>query len=162
MLGKIFTVCMLLSVSACLVRSQPTSEEKIAGVADDVAALLGKLGAKSTDEAAAKLWAKDGKLSYKELEVLKKLLKSSDRSAVLSALQRPVTSKLTELDKMLAEYHKAEQMPAPFRTKMVEDINKTLVDINANAAKYTDIQQSIGAPYMRFNRLFCYTSLTAR
>ena len=136
MLGKIFIVCMLLSVSACLVRSQPTSKEKIAGVADDVAKLLSKLGVQSTDEAVAKLWAKGGELSDDEAEVLGKLFRNSNYSAMLAALQRPVTSKLHRLDNMVAEYHKGQAVPDSFRQRMLADIDETLTDINANMAKY--------------------------
>lgn len=142
MLGKICIVCMLVIVSACLIRSQPTGEVKIAGVADDVAALISKLGVKSTDEAVAKFWAKGDDLSKADKEDLAKLLKSSEGAAALAALQRPITSKLAKLDNMLAEY-KLNSAPEKYRQAMWEDINKTVVDVNAAANKYRKIVKAI-------------------
>ena len=138
MLGKIFTVCLLVSVSACLVRSQPAGQEKIAGIADDVATLLSKLGAKSTDEAVAKIWAKGDDISKAEQENLVKLLKSSDGAAALAALQRPVTSKLARLDNMVAEY-KLGKAPEQYRKAMLADMDKTVDEINAALGRYDKI-----------------------
>ena len=142
MLGKICTVCMLVMVSACLVRPSTASKPKLAGIADDVAAVLSKLGAKSTDEAVAKLWAKGDELSDEDVIDLVKLLKSSDGAAALAALQLPVTSKLTKLDNMLAEY-KLNIAPAKFRQTMLADMDKTVEEINAAAARYRKITLSI-------------------
>ena len=143
MLGKIFTVCMLVVVSACLVRSQPTGKEKIAGIADDVAALLSKLGAKSTDEAVAKFWAKGDDLSKAEQENLVKLLKSSDGAAALAALQRPVTSKLARLDNMVAEYHSGVSAPQLLRQRILADMDKTVEEVNAALGRYRKITLSV-------------------
>ena len=139
MLGKICTVCLLVLVSACLVRPQPASKEKIAGIADDVAALLSKLGAKSTDEAVAKIWAKGDDLSKAEQENLVKLLKSSDGAAALAALQRPVTSKLARLDNMVAEYHSGVSAPQLLRQRMLADMDKTVEEVNAALGRYDKI-----------------------
>ena len=143
MLGKICTVCLLVLVSACLVRPQPASKEKIAGIADDVAALLSKLGAKSTDEAVAKIWAKGDDLSKAEQENLVKLLKSSDGAAALAALQQPVTSKLARLDNMLAEYKKGGSVPEVFRKRMLADLDQTIAEVNAAADRYRKITLSV-------------------
>ena len=139
MLGKIFTVCMLVVVSACLVRSQPTGKKKIAGIVDDVATLLSKLGAKSTDEAVAKIWAKGDDLSKAEQENLVKLLKSSDGAAALAALQRPVTSKLARLDNMVAEYHSGVSAPQLLRQRMLADMDKKVEEVNAALGRYDKI-----------------------
>ncbi len=139
MLGKIFTVCMLVVVSACLVRSQPTGKKKIAGIVDDVAALLSKLGAKSTDEAVAKIWAKGDDISKAEQENLVKLLKSSDGAAALAALQRPVTSKLARLDNMVAEYHSGVSAPQLLRQRILADMDKTVEEVNAALGRYDKI-----------------------
>ena len=149
MLGKIFTVCLLVSVSACLVRPSTASKPKLAGVADDVAALLSKLGAKSTDEAVAKLWAKGDELSDEDVVDMVKLLKSSDGAAVLAALQRPVTSKLAKLDNMLAEY-KLNTAPAKFRQAMLADMDKTVDEINAAVARYEKILSQIRMQHQHY------------
>ena len=142
MLGKIFMVCVLVSVSACLVRPS-TSTPQIAGIADDVAALLSKLGAKSTDEAVAKLWAKGDELSKAEQDDLVKLLKSSDGAAALTALQMPVTSKLARLDNMWAEYKAGTNAPEVFRQRMLADMDRTVEEVNAAAARYRAVVLSV-------------------
>ena len=143
MLGKIFTVCMLVSLSACLVRPQPTGKEQFAGIADDVAAVLSKWGAKSTDEAVAKIWAKGSNSNRTDIDDLAKLLNSSNGHAVLAALQQPVKSKLAKLDGMVAEYLKGEKAPAHFYKRMLIDMDETVDEINAALINYSSIVNKI-------------------
>lgn len=137
MLGKIFSLCTLVVVSACLVRPQTASKPKLAGVAgkvaEDVSILLGKLGAKSAGKTVGKLSAKGDELSKADQDLLVKLLKSSNGAAALAALQRPVTSKLAKLDNMMAEYKTGMNAPEVYRQRMLADMNKTVAEVNTAA-----------------------------
>ena len=140
-LDRIFMVCVLVSVSACLVRPS-TSTPQIAGIADDVAALLSKLGAKSTDEAVAKLWAKGDELSKAEQDDLIKLLKSSDGLVAIEALLMPVKSKLEKLNSMVKEYGRAG-MPYSLKMQVAPKLEEALAEVNAAAARYRKIQLAL-------------------
>ena len=149
MLGKIFTVCMLVMVSACLVRPE-ASKPNLAGiagkVAEDVSLLLSKLGAKSTDEAIAKLWSEADDMSKADQENLVKLLKSSDGATALAALQRPVLDKLTEVDNLMTEYSKSLGASKRIRRKILDKLYLEVKNVRRYSENYKDISNHI-APY---------------
>ena len=126
MLGKITTVCVLVLVSACLVRQQPDSEAKVTRVVDDVTSLFSKWGAKSTDDMVAKFWAKTDK-SDADFEDLHKLLTSSNAEEAIIAFKKPVNDVLAKLDKSYVEYYK---LPAG-APKRISDLALTSLENNA-------------------------------
>lgn len=126
MLGKIATVCVLVLVSACLVRQQPGSEAKFARVSDDIATLFSKWGAKSADDMVAKFWAKTNK-SDADFEDLHKLLTSSNALEAIVAFKKPVNDMVAKLDKSYDEYDK---LPAG-APKRISDLAYTSLENNA-------------------------------
>ena len=134
MLGKICTVCMLVVVSACLVRPQPTSKDKYSRVFNKVKEIFSNCRPKPSAQAKNNIC-----LIETDRESLVKLLKSSsDGEEALEALQHPVTSKLTELDKKKKKYDLS--LPeANDRHTQVENMNTIILKINEDAAIYRKI-----------------------
>ena len=139
---KFVLTTLLVTVAAANSLAQALPSQSIArgvtslGVADDVAVLLSKLRAKSTDEAVAKILSRGYDLSEDDEAFLIKLLNSSDGETVMVALERPVTSKLAELDSMVAEYRKGAQAPAHY---LLISMDKIVDDINVAIDNYTEI-----------------------
>ena len=143
MLGKICFVGVLMAVSACLMRSpEPRSKEKFAKVLDEVGALLSKWGAKSPDEAVAKMFGKaDG--SYRQMikngdaEDLYKIFKhAGDNVKVIAALKKPVFDKMAKVDGLLEAHKKAKLAGERIRKMSLEDLRNGVKDLDDHVSGY--------------------------
>ena len=160
MLNKIFTICFLLTLNACLVRSQPTGKEQVAGaakkIADELAALFSKFGAKSADDMAAKLLSKQRTLTEADYDDLAEVFSSASRADIVVALQKPIKKNLAKLDTLLLEYKQGFRLPRQTQKLLVAEISKVKKEIGAAADSYRNIQQGLAKAAVRKNNNFIF------
>ena len=137
MLGKIFTVCLMVSVSACLLRPQPTGNEKLAKAMSGLDALLKKWRVKSAEEMVAKVFAKhERSITANDYADLIKLFKSSDGAAAIAAFKKPVYDKIADVEQALMEYGKTKSASEKIRSLALHEFYKTSQSFEKTAEVY--------------------------